>query len=275
MRHATCTPYLPGGTHVPGSWWTATRGDGPFIAAAIHAGHETREQVRARLALTSEVRRREEDPFTDLWTTIAPSRIVMHRSRFEVDINRPREGAVYRTPREAWGLNVWKTPADDNLVADSLAIYDSFYGELKLLLEDLERRHGYFILLDLHSYNFKRAGADQPPEDPASNPDINIGTDGMPARWQPLIDTFMGELREQQYRGRPFDVRANVRFKGGHLPHWIHRNFANGCAIAVEVKKFFMDEWTGRPAAGGIDAVARSLEAAVDAVRRVVPRAEK
>ncbi|MFN6987032.1 MAG: N-formylglutamate amidohydrolase, partial [Rhizobium oryzihabitans] len=29
---------------------------------------------------------------------------------------------------------------------------------------------------------------------------------------------------------------------------FIHERFAeNGCAIAIEFKKFFMDEWTGKP----------------------------
>ena len=30
------------------------------------------------------------------------------RSRFEVDLNRPREEAVYRVPEDCWGLDVWR-----------------------------------------------------------------------------------------------------------------------------------------------------------------------
>jgi N-formylglutamate amidohydrolase len=214
-------------------------------------------------------RRREEDPFTDIWASIVPTRMVMHRSRFEVDINRPRDHAVYRNPQDAWGLDVWKTPADEQLIADSLVIYDSFYEQMQRILEDLEQRYGCFVLLDLHNYNFKRSGIDGPEDDPALNPEINIGTDGMPReRWSPLLDAFIDGLRSHEYRGRPLDVRENVRFKGGHLAHWVHGKFTNGCAIAVEVKKFFMDEWTGRPTPGGVDAVARSLETAVSSVRR-------
>jgi hypothetical protein len=38
-----------------------------------------------------------------------------------------------------------------------------------------------------------------------------------------------------------------VRFRGGFFPRWIHQTFPDsGCALAVEVKKFFMDEWSGR-----------------------------
>jgi hypothetical protein len=42
------------------------------------------------------------------------------------------------------------------------------------------------------------------------------------------------------------DVRENVRFLGGNFCRWIHRTFpTKACALAVEFKKFFMDEWTG------------------------------
>jgi hypothetical protein len=37
-----------------------------------------------------------------------------------------------------------------------------------------------------------------------------------------------------------------VRFFGGELPAWIHATFPKTvCALAIEVKKFFMNEWTG------------------------------
>jgi N-formylglutamate deformylase len=62
---------------------------GPIVAAAIHNGHATREEVEEHLALSSPERLREEDPFTDEWTHIAATQIIALRSRFEVDLNRP------------------------------------------------------------------------------------------------------------------------------------------------------------------------------------------
>jgi hypothetical protein len=45
--------------------------------------------------------------------------------------------------------------------------------------------------------------------------------------------------------GRQLDVRENVKFFGGQLPRWIHEKFPNSvCTLAIEVKKFFMHEWT-------------------------------
>jgi N-formylglutamate amidohydrolase len=239
-----------------------------LVATAIHSGHDLRRDIEDRLALDSDQRRREEDPFTDAWTAIVPNRIVVHRSRFEVDLNRARDLAVYRNPEQAWGLELWKRPPDEALIAESLVIYDSFYSALGMLLQELQERYGGFVLLDLHSYNFRRTGPQAPPEEPSATPEINIGTKSMPReRWSRLTDGFMEELRRCRYAGRPLDVRENVRFMGGNLPRWVHRNFPNGCAIAVEVKKIFMDEWTGEPLPGGVEAIGNALAATIPVLR--------
>jgi N-formylglutamate deformylase len=227
--------------------WRFTVGDGPLIAVAVHHGHAIRQDIAEFLALSPRDRLREEDPYTGRWTTIAPSRFVVERSRFEVDLNRPREKAVYLDPVDAWGLSVWKEPLPPAVLAKSLATYDRFYRTLDRAIRRLIRRHGRVVVLDLHSYNYRRAGPDMPPEDPAANPDINIGTGTMDRpRWARIVDRAVADLGECEVLGRKLDVRENVRFFGGHVPRWVHETFpGSACALAVEVKKFFMDEWTG------------------------------
>ena len=83
--------------------WSITEGDSPVVATAIHNGHKVREEVGHLLALSEAERLREEDPFTGIWTDIAKTRIIANFSRFQVDLNRPREGAVYTKPEDAWG----------------------------------------------------------------------------------------------------------------------------------------------------------------------------
>ena len=62
-----------------------------------------------------------------------------------------------------------------------------------------------------------------------------------------MIDRFIADLRAFDFMGRKLDVRENVKFKGGNQVKWLHENFAeNGCGLAIEFKKFWMDEWTGR-----------------------------
>ena len=255
-------------------FWKEKRGPGPLLATAIHHGHSVREEVARHLALDEAGRLREEDPFTGDWTEIAPTRIIVLRSRFEVDLNRPREKAVYRTPEDAWGLEVWKNGLPEEMVERSLSEYDAFYSRMSELLEEIERESGRFVVFDLHSYNHRRGGPDAPAADQALNPQINLGTGSMDrVRWAPVVDRFIQELREYDFPGGRLDVRENVKFLGGHFPRWVHQTFPrSGCALAVEFKKFFMDEWTGEPDQDLIRAIAAALRAAASGVLEAMNR---
>jgi len=243
-------------------------GESPLVATAIHDGHRVRPDTKSILALSDSDRRREEDPFTSCWTTIAPNRVIALHSRFEVDLNRPRERAIYWSPSDAWGLDVWNKILPTEFIDSSLAQYDAFYDSFHAMLGSLERQFGHFVVFDLHSYNHRRMGRKGAPEDPAANPEINLGTGSLDRkRWGGLVDRFLEILSSTQVIGRPFDVRENVKFKGGHLSQWVHRNFPrSGCCLAIEVKKFFMDEWTGVPDYSRIRAVREVLAATVPAV---------
>jgi len=228
--------------------WQTEFGDGSLVACAVHDGHEVRPEVAACLRLDDARRRYEEDPHTDAWTTIAATRIVARRSRFELDLNRPRDKAVYITPADAWGLEVWNCDPPPEMVEHSLRAYDDFYAHLRLLLERLVARHGHVVLFDLHSYNHVRDSQGGMSADPALNPEINLGSGTMNReRWASVVDRWLAEMRSYNYFGRRLDVRENVKFFGGHLPDWVHQQFPKSvCALAIEVKKFFMDEWTGQ-----------------------------
>jgi hypothetical protein len=249
--------------------WQTEFGAGRLLACAIHDGHEVRPEVAECLRLGDSERLYEEDPFTGAWTSIAPTRIVARRSRFEVDLNRPREKAVYIVPADAWGLEVWRCPPSPEIVARSLAAYDDFYAHLRLLLERLVARHGRVVVFDLHSYNHIRDGHGGPAGDPAANPEINLGTGSLArGRWTPIVERWLMEMRGYDYFGRRLDVRENVKFFGGNLPGWIHQNFPTTvCALAIEVKKFFMNEWTGELDPAQHDAIGNALARAAEGVR--------
>jgi len=57
-------------------------GNTPLIAAAIHNGHEVSEKASDFFLLDDFERLREEDPFTEIWTEVADTRIVVSKSRF-------------------------------------------------------------------------------------------------------------------------------------------------------------------------------------------------
>ena len=240
-----------------------TQGDGPVVATAIHDGHAVRPEVAEQLALDPATRRREEDPFTGRLAAVAPTCLIALRSRFEVDLNRPRDQAVYQVCDQAWGLEVWRETCPAELIGRSLAVYDQFYAVLERVLRERERRHGRFVVLDVHSYNHRRQGADGPPADPAGNPEVNVGTGTVDrARWGALVDRFCADLGAGEVDGHRLDVRENVKFRGGYLSAWVHQTFpAAGVALALEFKKTFMDEWSGRADDRHLDALARALGA--------------
>jgi hypothetical protein len=248
--------------------WTMVPGYGPLVAAAVHHGHEVREEVDELLAISRAERLREEDPYTAEWTAMAPTRVVALRSRFEIDLNRPREEAFYRTPADAWGLEVWKSPPPESLIARSLAEHDTFYAEMGAVLSRIERREGKFVLFDLHSYNHRREGPHGPAADAIANPQVNVGTGTMDrARWAPVVDRFISDLRAFDFPGGALDVRENVKFLGRRMPQYVHETFPQtGCALAIEVKKFFMDEWTGEVNAKLFEAVGKALASTVPGV---------
>ncbi len=249
--------------------WRLHIGDGPLVATAIHAGGDLHEETFSHIALEELERLREEDPFTDLWTEVAPTRVIGTRSRFEVDLNRPREKAVYRTPEDAWGLNVWKQSISDEFANRSLSQYDAFYETLETLYTEVSQRHGAFVVYDLHTYNHRREGPDGPHADHEGNPQVNIGTGTMRerAKFAGVIDRFINDLTSFDFPSGRLDVRENVKFLGGQHARWTHERFPEtACVIAIEFKKFFMDEWTGQPDMSLVEAIGDALKATVPGV---------
>jgi N-formylglutamate amidohydrolase len=245
-----------------------TDGSLPILASAIHNGHKVRKNILGNLAIHDSGRLREEDPFTGIWTNLAGNRIVVHHSRFEFDLNRPPEKAVYILPEDAWGLKVWNHLPTEEEIASSRALYSRIYQQIHDGLSYLVRKFGKLVVYDLHSYNYRRMGPECPPEDPAMNPEINIGTGTMDREyWAPLIDRFINDLKGYEFMNRFLDVRENVKFKGGYFPGWIHKNFGRSvCCISIEIKKFFMDEWTGVPDNSVIQAIGEAFRATVPGV---------
>lgn len=248
--------------------WTEVRGDGPLVATAIHDGQGLRDEVAAIIKLDNAARLREEDPFTSRWVDVAATQLVALRSRFEVDLNRPRDQAVYIKPEDCWGLDVWNTKPSGEIVERSLRQYDAYYANLSTLLSEKVAEHGHFVVYDIHSYNHRRDGDVTPAESAEENPEVNIGTGSLyRERWGPLVDRFIADLRAFNFMGRRLDVRENVKFKGGNQVKWIHENFPSaGCGLAIEFKKFWMDEWTGEVDEAAAAAIGDALHSTVPGV---------
>ncbi|WP_116107740.1 N-formylglutamate amidohydrolase [Lewinella sp. IMCC34191] len=227
-------------------YFTITGAPAPLVLTAIHDGAAVREALQDRFALDELERRYEEDPHTATWARLREPHIVGLHSRFEVDLNRSRDSAVYLEPADAWGLNVWRHRPDSAMVDRSLSAYDNFYQEVEGFLQSVVDRFGSFVLYDIHSYNHRREENDRMPADPEANPVVNVGTGNMDReRWAPVVEVFMESMRAHGLNGEPLDVRENVKFPGGHFNHWLHDRFPGvSCVLSIEFKKIFMDEHT-------------------------------
>jgi hypothetical protein len=254
-------------------WWTVQRGAGPVIATAIHDGNELRSEIRQAMKLAPPDRLREEDPFTGQAVLDVPNHIIVHRSRFEFDLNRGTDGAVYETPEQCWGLKVWHAPLSEAQVSRSLGIHAEYYRMLGQILDGIAADNPRLVLIDVHSYNHRRDGPDGGPTPQAEAPDINIGTFSMPRdQWAFLVDPLMRAMREFDFNGRFLDVRENVAFQGkGEQARFVHARYpGQGCAIALEFKKFYMDEWTGEPDHQELDAMRRFIAHTANVARALL-----
>lgn len=213
------------------------------VATAIHNGHDLRKGVASHMSLDAATRLREEDPFTDFFASAFPYSAIVHRSRFEVDLNRPRDSAIYQNAEDSWDLEVWSSPLPSEVREESLQLYDRFYENLGAWLDAIVSSQGGFVLYDLHSYNHRRDGTEAPLD---ANPVVNLGTGSLPEKWRAVADAFIEAMATQRISLEATDARENVKFRGRQLAAWVNRAYGRyGCALAIELKKVWMDEWSG------------------------------
>jgi len=242
-------------------------GAGPVLAVALHAGHALRADLLPHIALTDAERLREEDPHTARMAPEGIPLIEVLRSRFEVDLNRPRFRSVYQGPADSWGLHVYRNELPDDVDRVSRAVYDTFYATAFDALSRIADKYGRFVVVDLHSYNHRRDGAQCEPADPGANPEVNLGTGRLDReRWATVVDAFSASMTHHGY-----DCRENVKFRGGHFAHWVSDTFpTTGATLAVEFKKTYMDEWSGDVDPAAVARIKAALGDSISAISRTL-----
>jgi len=221
---------------------------GPVITTAIHAGHHIRSEMLPWLEIGEYDRLREEDPLTDYFLGVGDGICRANRSRFEVDLNRPREKAISTNPEDQWGLKIWSSDLPDAQIEKSRRLHDQFYRMMQDHCDAMIERFGRILVLDIHSYNHRRDGDGADPAPLMENPDIDLGATTMDHDiYGELLVHFAERLRSVPVMGKKPQVGVNVRWKdGGNFPEWLHEIYgAKACVITLEYKKSFMDEWTG------------------------------
>jgi len=103
-----------------------------YVCAAVHDGHQFRKSLWDNCLHTEYERWYEEDPCTKEMVQSHPIVIAGMDSRFEYDLNRAPESAIYT---DAWGKQLWKTPLSNNEKDHSLQKHHNFYKVVHALME--------------------------------------------------------------------------------------------------------------------------------------------
>ncbi|MBW6513880.1 MAG: N-formylglutamate amidohydrolase [Candidatus Syntrophosphaera sp.] len=229
------------------SVWSFSNETIPVLATAIHNGHQMPQVLLASCGINEADRLREEDPHTGDFAGMFPNHVVLQTSRFAVDLNRKPEQAVYLKPEDCWGLPVRSQPVPDALLSRLREDYASWYSLLKYQVERLLAIHPFLVVLDLHSYNHRRGGPEAEPDPQIQNPDIIIGRSNLKERHHPAADALQHLLDGQPLLGKALDCRLDIKFSGGHLSRWLNDNYLDRLiCLAIEFKKTWMDEWSGK-----------------------------
>ena len=108
----------------------------PYICAAVHDGHQFRKSLWANCLHTEYERWYEEDPCTSQIVASHPIVLTGCDSRFEYDLNRPPDGAIYA---DAWGKQLWKAPLSAEEYDLSMHKHGSFYNVVHALIYQIEK----------------------------------------------------------------------------------------------------------------------------------------
>lgn len=217
----------------------------PLLATAIHSGHKLSDELSEHCGISEQDRLREEDPYTNEAAELFPNHITLQSSRFEIDLNRSRERALYLKPDDCWGLPLQRDQLPQRIISSLYEEYDQWYIHLDNVIERLLERHPFIVVLDLHSYNHRRGGADAQPDPQEKNPDIILGRSNLHRKYYDDVEALRLRLDGTDWQNIQLDCRADVKFPGGYMSRYLNAKYGDRLmAVAVEFKKIFMNEWT-------------------------------
>ncbi|QMU65571.1 MAG: hypothetical protein GKR88_15625 [Flavobacteriaceae bacterium] len=206
----------------------------PYVCAAIHDGHQFRKELWSHCKHTEYERWYEEDPATKEMIKTHPIVISGMDSRFEYDLNRAPENAIYE---DAWGKQLWYTPLSNKMKEKSLAKHIRFYEVVHTLISKIEHIFGVCVVYDMHSYNWKRWNREVPV--------WNLGTANVDKhRFEEDIESWCIILGKMHLPNTiKSTARINDTFQGnGYFLRYIGKSFNNTLVLATEIAKIYCDE---------------------------------
>jgi len=226
-----------------------------YVCAAVHDGHGFRKELWDNCLHSAYDRWYEEDPETKRMVQDHPILMAGRDSRFEYDLNRFPEEAIFDT---AWGKQLWKQPLSDSEKALSLSKHQGFYKVVASLIKKLEEIHKVCVVYDMHSYNWQRWDREVPT--------WNLGTKNIDNdRFGEIIEEWREMLTDIKFpRGIKQTAAINNTFFGnGYFLRFITNIFDNTLVLATEIAKVYCDEIKQVIFPEVVDAVEQQLKALV------------
>lgn len=206
-----------------------------FVCAAVHDGHQLRKELWDNCLHTTYDRWYEDDPATKSMIAAHPIVIAGLDTRFEYDLNRAPEVAIYE---DAWGKQLWKKALSEEMISKSMAKHQAFYEVVQALIKKLESLHPVCVVYDMHSYNWRRW--------PREVPTWNLGTQNVDNdRFGKNIEAWRQSLSEIELPNDILSTAAiNDTFYGnGYFLKFITSYFQNTLVLATEVAKIYCNEY--------------------------------
>jgi len=205
-----------------------------YLCAAVHDGHQFRKSLWHNCLHTEYDRWYEEDPCTKQMVHTMPMVIAGCDSRFEYDLNRAPENAIYE---DAWGKKLWKTPLNQEAKSKSLTKHHNFYKVVFALISKIKSLYGGAIVYDMHSYNWKRWGRPVPV--------INLGTKNIDEKYIAFAKAWCKTLASLKLaNGIEITAAINDTFQGnGYFLKNISQNFEDVLVLATEFSKIYCNEY--------------------------------
>ena len=207
----------------------------PYACGAVHDGHQFRKELWDNCLHSEYDRWYEEDPETKNMVKSHPIVIAGCDSRFEYDLNRIPEEAVFET---AWDKLLWKEPLSEQMKAKSMAKHTNFFKVVHALISKLEEKFGVCIVYDMHSYNWRRWDREVPT--------WNLGTSNIDNdRFGNDVESWRHSLSKMKL---PNDIKStskvnNTFYGNGYFLKYITANFKNTLVLATEVAKIYCQEY--------------------------------
>ncbi|WP_369049121.1 N-formylglutamate amidohydrolase [Tenacibaculum sp. UWU-22] len=208
----------------------------PYVCGAVHDGHQFRKELWKNCTHTEYERWYEEDPATKEMIKNHSIVIAGCDSRFEYDLNRAPETAIYN---DAWGKKLWYNTLPQTMREKSLHKHSNFYKVVEALLTKLETLFGVCVVYDMHSYNWKRWDREVPT--------WNIGTANVDTnRFKNDIELWRSILEKTPLSNSIKSTsKINDTFKGnGYFLKFITQKFKNTLVLATEIAKIYCNEST-------------------------------